>query len=438
MRMCATGASVPPQPLISRYTKVTRCFPGIGTSPLGATVPTGISRLATVVALATAAPLIAGQVSHADAPPPTAAVRTSPHAIPGRYIVVLKDPSLSARSVAVESTRLITAYGGTVRHTYGSALKGYSAAMSAAQAERAAADPRVAYVEQDTEVQGSAVQSDPPSWGLDRVDQRARPLDRSYGYATTADNVTAYVVDTGVRTSHTQFAGRASVGVDEIGDGQDGQDCAGHGTHVAGTVGGRDYGVAKGVKLVSVRVLKCDGKGSSSSIIAAADWITAHAEKPAVVNMSINGTRSSAEDSAIKKSIASGVTWVVSSGNNDGDACDNSPGDIGSALVVNNSTADDRRRSDSNYGSCTDLFAPGTGITSAWNTGDSDTHTLTGTSMAAPHVTGAAALYLSAHPDASPAEVHRALTDSATPGLISDPGSGTPNRLLFTGGEGTP
>ncbi|WP_432585077.1 S8 family peptidase [Streptomyces sp. HD1123-B1] len=400
-------------------------------------MPTGISRLATVVALATAAPLVTGQVSRADTPPPASAVRHS-HAIPGRYIVVLKDPTLSARSVADEGARLARAHGGTVRHTYGTALKGYAAAMTSGQAGRVAADAQVAYVQQDTEVQGSAVQSDPPSWGLDRVDQRALPLDRSYGYATTADRVTAYVVDTGVRTSHTQFGGRASVGVDEIGDGHDGQDCAGHGTHVAGTIGGKDYGVAKSVKLVSVRVLKCDGKGSSSSIIAAADWITAHAAKPAVVNMSINGTRNSAEDSAIKKSIASGITWVVSSGNKNTDACDNSPGDIGPALVVNNSTADDKRRSDSNYGACTDLFAPGSGIASAWNTGDTDTHTLGGTSMAAPHVTGAAALYLAAHPDASPAEVHQALIDSATPGRISAPGSGTPNRLLFTGGQGTP
>ncbi|MGA5560664.1 S8 family peptidase [Streptomyces platensis] len=399
-------------------------------------MPLRISRLATVVALSTAVPLLAGYVSYAEDASPVSTVRTSGHALPGRYIVVLKDHTLSPRSVKDESDRLAKAHGGAVRQTYGTVLKGYAAAMSADQARRVAADPGVAYVEQDVEVRASAVQSAPPSWGLDRVDQAALPLDKSYSYATTASDVTAYVVDTGIRTSHSQFQGRASVGADEVGDGQNGQDCTGHGTHVAGTVGGKDYGVAKGVKLVSVRALNCSGKGSSSSIIAAADWITAHAHRPAVVNMSINGSKNSSEDSAIKKSIASGVTWVVSSGNDGADACNNSPGDIAAALVVNNAMSDDRRRSDSNYGSCTDLFAPGTGIVSAWNTGDTDTHSLTGTSMAAPHVTGAAALYLSAHPDASPAEVQQAILDNATEGKVSDAGSGSPNRLLFTGGLG--
>ncbi|MGI5260170.1 S8 family peptidase [Streptomyces angustmyceticus] len=397
-------------------------------------MPTGIRRLTAVVALAVAVPLLTGQVSRAQEPRPAPVVRTTAHAVPGRYLVALKDRTLPVRSVRAESARLVSAHGGTVRRSFGTAFTGYAAAMTGAQARRVAADPRVAYVEQDAEVSGSAVQDNPPSWGLDRIDQHALPLDKSYRYPGTAGNVTAYVVDTGVRTSHTQFQGRAALGVDEVGDGHDGQDCAGHGTHVAGTIGGKDHGVAKGAKLVSVRVLNCDGKGSASSIIAAADWITAHAAKPAVVNMSINGPKSSSEDSAIKKSIASGVTWVVSSGNEGKDACANSPGDIAPALVVNNATADDKRRSDSNYGSCTDLFAPGTGINSAWNTGDTATHTLTGTSMAAPHVTGAAALYLSAHPNASPSEVHAALVDNATPGRISGAGSATPNRLLYTGG----
>ncbi|WP_328733161.1 S8 family serine peptidase [Streptomyces caniferus] len=297
-------------------------------------MPLRISRLATVVALSTAVPLLAGYVSYAKDASPVSTVRTSGHALPGRYIVVLKDRTLSARSVRDESARLVKAHGGAVRQTYGTVLKGYAAAMSADQARRVAADPGVAYVEEDAEVRASAVQSNPPSWGLDRVDQESLPLDKSYSYATTASGVTAYVVDTGIRTSHSQFQGRASVGADEVGDGQNGQDCAGHGTHVAGTVGGKDYGVAKGVKLVSVHALNCSGKGSSSSIIAAADWITAHADKPAVVNMSINGSKNSSEDSAIKKSIASGVTWVVSSGNDGADACNNSPGDIARAVVL--------------------------------------------------------------------------------------------------------
>ncbi|MFG2397607.1 S8 family peptidase [Streptomyces lydicus] len=401
-------------------------------------MPTGIRRLTAVVVLAAAVPLFAGQVSRAQEPWPAPDVRTVAHALPGRYIVVLKDRTLPARSVKAESARLVAAHGGSVRRSFGTALKGYAAAMTDDQARRVAADPRVAYVEQDAGISGSAVQSNPPSWGLDRIDQHTLPLDKSYRYPGTAGNVTAYVVDTGIRTSHTQFQGRAAVGVDEVGDGHQGQDCAGHGTHVAGTIGGKDYGVAKGAKLVSVRVLNCRGKGSASSIIAAADWITAHAVKPAVVNMSINGPKSSSEDSAIQKSIASGVTWVVSSGNDGTDACGNSPGDIAPALVVNNATADDKRRSDSDYGPCTDLFAPGTGINSAWNTGDTASHTLTGTSMAAPHVTGAAALYLSAHPNASPSEVHDALLGNATPDRISDAGNATPNRLLYTGGQDTP
>ncbi|MBO2454522.1 S8 family peptidase [Actinomadura barringtoniae] len=348
---------------------------------------------------------------------------------------------MQAAAVRSDAVRLTRAYGGSVQRSYGTALKGYAGRMTPGQAAAIAADPSVAYVEKDTEVQASTgvhantEQPNPPSWGLDRIDQRDLPLDSSYSYSTTAGNVTAYLVDTGLRTTHTQFGGRASIGADEVGDGRNGQDCAGHGTHVAGTVGGKDYGVAKAVKLVAVRVLNCNGRGSASSIIAAADWITAHAAKPAVVNMSINGPANSSEDAAIRKSIASGVTWVVSSGNDDRDACGNSPGRIGEALVVNNATSSDARRSDSNYGSCTDLFAPGTSIKSAWNSGDTATNTISGTSMAAPHVTGAAALWLAAHPTATPADVQNALTGAATKSKVKDAGSGTPNRLLFTGGS---
>ncbi|PKV82845.1 S8 family peptidase [Streptomyces sp. TLI_146] len=395
------------------------------------------ARLCALTALLATVAVLPLQLAHAanrppaDAGPP-AGVRQVPDAIDGRYIVVLKDRTATGGSVA--AGRLTHLHGGTVRHTYTTVLHGYAAEMTAQQARATAADPAVAYVEQDARQHSSATQSNPPSWGLDRIDQRALPLDRSYTYATTASNVTVYLVDSGLRTTHTQFQGRASVGVDEVGDGRAGQDCLGHGTHVAGTVGGKDYGVAKGVKLVAVRVTDCHDSASTSAIIAAADWITAHAVKPAVVNMSINsGSPISSEDTAIRKSIAAGVTWVVSSGNKNTDACHNSPGDIAEAVVVNNADSSDRRRSDSNYGRCTDLFAPGTGISSAWNSGDSATKSLTGTSMAAPHVTGAAALWLSAHPDARPADVQQRLTDTATRGAVSDAGSGTPNRLLYTG-----
>ncbi|MEE4417765.1 S8 family peptidase [Streptomyces bugieae] len=355
-------------------------------------------------------------------------------ALADRYIVVLKDTAGPAASARAEATRLTRAHGGKVRHTYGTVLHGYAAEMTAGEARLTAADPAVAYVEQDAVQHSSTTQNDPPSWGLDRIDQHSLPLDHGYTYGTTASNVTAYLVDSGLRTTHTQFQGRAGIGVDEVGDGRNGQDCLGHGTHVAGTVGGKDYGVAKGVKLVAVRVTDCNDRASTSAIIAAADWITAHAAKPAVVNMSINGPVSSSEDTAIKKSIASGITWVVSSGNGGTDACKNSPGDIADAIVVNNSDSSDTRRSSSNYGACTDLFAPGTSITSAWNTSDTASNTISGTSMAAPHVTGAAALWLAAHPTAAPAGVQAALINSATTGNIASAGANTPNRLLYTGG----
>ncbi|WP_251091708.1 S8 family peptidase [Streptomyces sp. Caat 7-52] len=385
---------------------------------------------------ATALPFLPVQPSHAADTAPPGRIHSVTGALPGRYVVVLKGPASPSVSAREEATRIAGAHGTTVRHAFGRVLHGYAAEMTADQARRTAADARVAYVEQDAVHHGSTTQSNPPSWGLDRVDQRSLPLDHGYTYGTTASNVTVYLVDSGLRTTHTQFQGRASIGVDEVGDGRNGQDCLGHGTHVAGTVGGKEHGVAKGVKIVAVRVLNCNDSASTSSIIAAADWITAHAVKPAVVNMSINssnGRVSSSEDTAIKNSIASGVTWVVSSGNSGADACDNSPGDIAPAIVVNNSDSTDTRRSSSNYGPCTDLFAPGTSITSAWNTSDTATNTISGTSMAAPHVTGAAALWLSAHPTATPADVQAALIDSATAGKIKDARAGTPNRLLWTG-----
>ncbi|MEW1910147.1 S8 family peptidase [Kitasatospora sp. NPDC085895] len=399
-------------------------------------------RTIAVTAAATAAAAVAATVAvtSADAaPPPTGEVRAAAaEPISGRYLVVFKDTGgapQQAAAVAPAAARIAREHGGTVRTVFDTVLHGYAAEMTPDQAQRVAADPAVAYVEQDAVQHRSSTQQNPPSWGLDRIDQRNLPLDHGYSYAGTASNVTVYLVDSGLRTTHGQFQGRASIGVDEVGDGRKGADCLGHGTHVAGTVGGKDYGVAKGVKLVAVRVTDCHDSASTSAIVAAADWITKNAVKPAVVNMSINGGVSATEDKAIKRSIASGVTWVVSSGNSNSDACKNSPGDIAEAVVVNNATSDDKRRSDSNWGSCTDLFAPGTGIVSAWNTGDSATKSLTGTSMAAPHVTGAAALYLSAHPDATPAQVQSALLGAATTGRIGDAGKGTPNRLLYTGNQ---
>ncbi|MEV7562847.1 S8 family serine peptidase [Streptomyces sp. NPDC089795] len=404
--------------------------------------------IAFAVATATAAVAISLVVDSAAAGPAHGNVRTAADPIPGRYLVVFKEePASVPRGSAADSEHLVAAattaakaagtartHGGTVRTVFSTALRGYASEMTAAQARRVAADPAVAYVQQDGLHAVSSTQTDPP-WGLDRIDQRGLPLDRKYTVARTAANVTVYLVDSGLRTTHSQFQGRATIGVDEVGDGRNGADCTGHGTHVAGTVGGKDFGVAKGVKLVAVRVTDCRDRAATSAIIAAADWITAHAVKPAVVNMSINGGANTAEDDAIKRSIASGVTWVVSSGNGNTNACDNSPARIGPAIVVNNSTSDDARRSDSNFGPCTDLFAPGTDITSAGNQNDTAGRKLSGTSMAAPHVAGAAALYLSTNPGATPAEVHNALTGAATTGKIHGVGKDTPNRLLFTGGS---
>ncbi|MFJ5228602.1 S8 family peptidase [Kitasatospora sp. NPDC088391] len=449
-----------------------------------AAAPTAATAVALAAATALAAALTAVPARAVPAPVPAAPIPAAPASAPGgvrpaaepiagRYLVVLKDTAAPAAAaatataeqrhsaVAAAADRLAGAHGGTVRTVFDTALHGYLAELTPAQAERVAADPAVDHVEQDgvqhqslspdtapgsaaVTVPGSArtaapaagsagTQSAPPSWGLDRIDQRDLPLDKAYHYPGTASNVTVYLVDSGLRTTHSQFQGRASIGVDLVKDGRNGGDCLGHGTHVAGTVGGKDYGVAKAVKLVAVRVTPCNNSIPTSAIVSAADWITKNAVKPAVVNMSINGGVSSTEDKAIKNSIAAGITWVVSSGNGNADACRNSPGDIAEAIVVNNATSDDARRSDSDYGSCTDLFAPGTGITSAWNSGDQDTHVLTGTSMAAPHVTGAAALYLSAHPQATPADVQSALTGAATQNRISGAGQGTPNRLLYVG-----
>ncbi|MFZ4278496.1 S8 family serine peptidase [Streptomyces rhizosphaericola] len=356
-----------------------------------------------------------------------------------RYIVVLKDNGLTKTAVNKRSEELVSKHGGKVRFTYGTVLKGFAAAMSAEDARQTAADPRVAYVQQDGISRSSGTQTNPPSWGLDRVDQRTNTLDQSYTYPNTASNVTTYIADAGIRIGHAQFEGRASIGANFATDSYS-QTCMNHGTHVAGTVAGKDYGIAKKAQIVSVRILNCQDQAYASDIIKAANWITEQAamdpSRRAVVNMSINsgpGSIEPAQDQAVKNSIAKGVTWVVSSGNADSDACRNSPGNIKEAIVVNNATKGDQRRFDSNYGSCTDLFAPGTDIVSASTGSDTATATMSGTSMAAPHVAGAAALYLSANPTATPAQVQTALLNNATPNIVGDT-KGSPNRLLYIGG----
>ena len=398
-----------------------------------------LNRRAAVVttALATfAGAALAAAVSASAAPSTGTVLAASGTPIKDSYIVVLRDATTTPAVTRKAAAELAAANAGAITHTYTAAVRGFAVRLSAEKAQKLAADPRVASVQQDGVVTASATQS-PATWGLDRIDQRALPLDNSYTYSTTASNVTAYIIDTGIRTAHAEFGGRATVGYDAIGDGQNGQDCQGHGTHVAGTVGGTTYGVAKGVKLVAVRVLNCSGSGSNAGVIAGVDWVTANAVKPAVANMSLGGGAYAALDTAVTNSINSGVSYAVAGGNSNANACNYSPARTPAAITVGATTRTDARASFSNYGSCTDIFAPGDGITSAWATSNTATNTISGTSMASPHVAGGAALYLAANPTATPAAVRNALVANATPNVVTNPGAGSPNLLLYTGTGGT-
>ena len=348
------------------------------------------------------------------------------------YVVVLK----SATGVPAAATSLKGTYGGKVGRTYQHALGGFEIATSEAAAKKLAADPRVSYVQKNGIFKISATQSG-ATWGIDRIDQRALPLSTTYTYDTTASNVHAYIIDTGILVGHSQFGGRAVSGTDAVDNDSNAADCNGHGTHVAGTVGGSTYGVAKGVQLVAVRVLNCAGEGTTAGVVAGIDWVTANAIKPAVANMSLGGGVDSVLDAAVNRSIAAGVTYAVASGNETANACNSSPARVANAITVNASTRTDARASFSNYGTCTDIFAPGQDITSAWYTSTSATNTISGTSMATPHVVGAAALILAANPSYTPAQVASALIGASTPNVITSPGTGSPNRLLFTNPGGT-
>ncbi|MFJ4716965.1 S8 family peptidase [Streptomyces sp. NPDC088785] len=355
-------------------------------------------------------------------------------AVDGSYLVTLKKPAQSPAGLTAASAdgkSLISEHGGTVQKTFRSALNGYAVkGLSATEAARLAADPAVASVEQNQRVHVDATQTGAP-WGLDRIDQSALPLSGTYTYPDTAGGgVTAYVIDTGVRITHSQISGRASNGYDAVDGDNVAQDGNGHGTHVATTIAGTTYGVAKKAKVVAVRVLDNNGSGTTAGVIAGIDWVTRNHSGPSVANLSLGGGTSTTLDTAVRNSISSGVTYAVAAGNSGANASTSSPARVTQAITVGATSNTDARASWSNYGSVLDLFAPGVSITAGWNTSDTATNTISGTSMATPHVAGAAAVYLAGHPSATPAQVSSALVNGATSGVVTGPGSGSPNKLL--------
>jgi subtilisin family serine protease len=389
-------------------------------------------RFTAIAGLATAA-LVGGLTAlPAQAAPAEGKVLAagSPTAVKDSYIVTL-DKSAGLKASSAAGKDLVEEYGGTVRKTFTTALNGYTATLSAAEAKRLAADPAVASVEQNQRVHlADTTQTNAP-WGLDRIDQAALPLSGTYTYPDTAGSgVTAYVIDTGVRITHQQISGRASYGYDAVDGDTTASDGNGHGTHVATTIAGSTYGVAKKAKIVAVRVLDNNGSGTTAGVIAGIDWVTDNHSGPSVANLSLGGGASSTLDTAVRNSIAGGVTYAVAAGNSNANASSYSPARVTEAITVGATTSSDARASYSNYGSVLDIFAPGSSITAGWNTSDTATNTISGTSMATPHVAGTAAVYLAGHTSATPAAVASALTGGATAGVVTSPGSGSPNRLL--------
>ncbi|MBO2607823.1 S8 family peptidase [Shewanella algae] len=366
-------------------------------------------------------------------------------AIKDQYIVVFNTPAVinlnNPNGVSAYASsmgaRLANEHGIEVRQNFGNSLNGVLVKANAAQIQSLLKDPNIKYVEQDQRVSiepmvEAAGDQGGATWGLDRIDQRDLPLNSNYHYDYDGSGVTAFVIDTGVRNTHNEFGGRASSGYDFIDNDNDSSDCNGHGTHVAGTIGGSTYGVAKNVNIVGVRVLNCSGSGTNSGVISGINWVKNNAQGPSVANMSLGGGASQALDDAVNAAVAAGISFVVAAGNDNSNACNYSPARAANAVTVGSTTSTDSRSSFSNYGTCLDIYAPGSSITSAWYNSNSATNTISGTSMASPHVAGVAALYLAENPALSPTQLTNLLVSRASSGKVGDAKTGSPNKLLYS------
>jgi subtilisin family serine protease len=372
--------------------------------------------------------------------------KRSARPVPDRYIVVLEDQSAgpSPDFVDAKINELASEYRGSVHKRFAHAIEGYSVEMTEAEAQRLSEDSRIKYVEEDGLVEPQEVQFN-ATWGISRIDQHSwqYPLSTEYEHNATGAGVNVYVVDTGILTTHPDFGGRAFNGTNTSGDNTGIEDCNGHGTHVAGTIGSNTYGVAKGVRLYSVRVFPCWGGTAVSNVVSGLDWVVRQATLPSVVNMSLGGAASSSLDQAVQATLNKGITVVAAAGNSNQSACNESPARVAGVITVGMTDQRDYRDWVSNYGPCVDLFAPGIIIESLWNDG-SYGYSMSGTSAAAPHAAGVAALYLSANPGSAPGDVSDALIQNSTKDILVDIGAGSPNRLLFSnfisgsgGGDGS-
>ncbi|WP_084472083.1 S8 family peptidase [Haloglycomyces albus] len=396
---------------------------------------------ATTVACAVSIPLTSTAFAQGSSDEAVEVLGTdSPGTVSNSYIAVFDEEAPKGKKKLSELAEGIVAdKADDLDHLYHSSLRGFSFSGNESQAEEVAAHPDVDYVDTVREMESTdTTQSNPPNWGTDRLDQNDLPLDDAYSYPDNAGSgATVYVLDTGINPDHNEFGNRASMGP-SFADEDDSTDCHGHGTHVSGTSVGSDYGVAKGADVVGVQVLGCDGYGSTDGIIAAIDWVTEYGDRPAVINMSLGGP-SGGEDQAyqdsVSNAVANGVTVVAAAGNDGDDACNYTPAKFDNVITVANSNQNDARYTGygtSNYGTCVDVFGPGTDILSAAHDSNTEVTSMTGTSMASPHVAGVVAVYLGENPNATPAQATSAVLDNATADTLTDVGTGSPNLMTNT------